>query len=33
VPPEFHFVDEDPADPASGADCIIINRNGTITHA
>jgi hypothetical protein len=33
IPAEFHFVDEDPSDPASGADYVIVTGNGRITHA
>ena len=32
VPAEFHFVDEDPTDPASGTD-LVIEINGRVTHA
>lgn len=33
VPAEFHFVDEDPTDPASGTDTIIITTSGRVIHA
>ncbi len=30
--PEFHVVDEDPADPASGHDVVVPNGRGHFTH-
>ena len=33
VPAEFHFVDEDPSDPAAGTDTVIITTSGRVVHA
>lgn len=32
IPAEFHYVDEDPTDPASGVDVIIVLPSGHNAH-